>query len=699
MKGEVIKSCCRMCGHGGCGVLVYVEDGRVVKIRGDPDHPISRGYVCCKCLASLELAYHPARLKHPLMRAGDRGSGRWRKVSWSEALDDIASRLKEIKERHGAESIAFLQGAERGFHHFLYRLANLLGTPNVATAGHICYVPRLAVSIITCGNLPLPDYEGGPKCVVVWGSNLLHSNADDRKAIQLLEALRRGAKLIVVDPRRTALTDRADLWLQLRPGTDAALALSMAHVIIAEGLYDRGFVEKHAHGFKEFAERVKDYAPEKVEGLTWVSAGLIREAARLYALSKPACIQWGVSIEHNLNATSTVHALLSLMAITGNLDVPGGNVLYSPPPVLPMSRFMLLDKLPESQRRKRLGADKYKLADMFQFVPPHALWRAILTGQPYPVKALLVFGSNPLISSEEALEAYEALRRLDFLVVVDLFMTPTAELADYVLPAATWLEYDYIADYWKRHGYVFAQRKVIDPPGECWPDHKIINELGRRLGFSEYFWDDVNQALDYILSPSGLTWERFKELGFLKGRLEYRKYEKAGFRTPTGKFELYSTVLKKLGYDPLPSYVEPPETPLSNPKLAEEYPLILMNGARFIAFFHSEHRSISSLRKLRPDPLLEVHPKTAEKLGLSDGGWAYVETPRGRVRMKVKVTDRVHPLCVHADHGWWFPEEGGPCYGWRRSNVNLLTSNKPPHDPCFGSTNVRVSLCRIRPAS
>jgi len=320
--------------------------------------------------------------------------------------------------------------------------------------------------------------------------------------------------------------------------------------------------------------------------------------------------------------------------------------------------------------------------------------KAILTGEPYPVKAMVVFGSNPLLTWPNSKLVKEALLKLDFLVVVDLFMTPTAELADYVLPAASWLEIDDVAFYFYRAGYVMARRKAIEVE-ECWSDHKIIIELAKRLGLRQAFWDSVEEYLDYVLAPSGMKWKEFAEVGFLRAPLRYRKYEEEGFKTPSGKVELHSSILESWGFDPLPSYVEPPETPYSRPDLAEKYPLILTTGARSPYFFHSEYRQLSSLRELQPDPQVEIHPETAAALGIKDGDWVWIEAPRGRIKQRAKLTRGIHPKVVSAQHGWWFPEEPGPEHGCFKSNVNVLTSSDPPFDPCVGASILNSLLCRV----
>jgi len=670
-----------------------VKDGQVTKVEGDLEAPIGHGTMCSKGLAVLQLAYHPDRILYPMEK---RDSG-WERISWDQALDTIADRFRGVIEKHGPESIVVGQGTGRDYESFLYRFANILGTPNVLTAGHMCYVSRVGATLITCGNLPVSDLGGEPKCMVVWANNPLWTNSDEYKAVDFWNALRKGSKLIVIDPREGFLAKRADLWLQLRPGTDAALALGFLKVILDEGLFDEGFVERFVHGWDAFVSRVNEYRLDRVEEITWVDRDLIREAARTYATTKPACIQWGVPIEQTINCTDSNRLLTALMAVTGNLDVPGGNVFFVPPPVRVVSEFALHRELSADQRAKRLGGDQYKLASRVALVTPKVVWDAILTGKPYPVVAGLLCGTNPVVTRANAREVRDALDKLEFLAVIDFFFTPTAELADVVLPAATWLEQDYVGDFWKRHGYVMARQKVVEI-GECWQDHKIFQELGKRMGQEKYWWNTLEDALNYMLEPSGMDFREFKEKGHLKGEMRYRKHEEKGFSTPTGKVELYSTVLEKWGYDPLPQYREIPESPVSRPDLLERYPYILNAGLRTPVFFHSEHRMIPWLREIRPDPLVEIHPETAKAHGIEDGQWAYIESPRGRIKQRVKLNPGIDPRVVVAEHGWWYPEEEGPGHGWDVSNVNVLTDNDPAgYDPAMGSTNLRVLLCAISP--
>ena len=694
----VVKSHCRMC-HGGCGVLVYTKNGRVAKVAGDPECPINHGTLCSKGLASAQLVYPPDRLTYPVRRVGPKASGKWERISWDEALDTIAERILDYKDRFGAESIVFGYGTGRENEAAIYRIANCLGSPNVLTAGHFCYGPRISTSIITCGTNPIVDYENFPKCIILWGNNVTIVNADEYKGEPFSVALDHGARLIVVDPRLTRPAARADIWLPLRPGTDTALALGMLNVIVNENLYDKEFVENHTHGWEAFVKRVNEYPLERVEEITWLPKEKVREAARLFATTKPAAIQWGVAIEQQNNCVDNDRALMFLMGLTGNLDAPGGQVLYRTPEVINVGHFGAHGMLPKEQFAKRLGGDRFRLASRFAILQPKCVWDAILKEKPYPVKMLFLISSNPVMTRPNAKEVYRALEKVEFMAVADFFMTPTAELADIVLPAATWLEMDYVGDFWKRHGYILPRRKVVQV-GECRSDHEMLNDLGHRIGQGQYWWDDFEQALDYILHPMGITWQDFKKMDYIRGDVKYYKYKERGFSTPTRKFELSSTVLEKMGYDPLPQHREPPESPVSTPGVHNDYPYILITGVRQPGFFHSENRQLPWLRELHRDPVVEIHPDTAAKEGIQEGDWVIIESRRGKVRQRAKLALGRDPRLVSAQHAWWFPENKDPGHGWDVSNINILTEDAlEGMDPAMGASNLKTALCRIYPES
>lgn len=688
-KVEKIRTVCRSC-HGGCGVIAHVKNDRVIKVEGDPESPISYGSMCSKGLAITQLAYHPDRILYPMKKIGSD----WRRISWEEALDTITEKFNEVIKKYGPEAIIIGQGTGRDYESHFSRFGNLLGTPNMLTAGHMCYLSRVGASLTTCGRHPVCDYANNPKCIIMWGCNPLWTNPDEYKGISFWRAYEKGAKLIVIDPRKDFLAKKADQWLQLRPGTDTALALGFFRVIIEEELYDKEFVTQYIHGWNAFVERVmKDYPLNRVEKITWIDQEVIQNAARLYATTKPAGIHWGVPTEQNINCTDFTRTAIGLMAATGNLDIPGGNVFYQPPPVRSVAEFSAHAALSSEQKKKRLGGDQYKLAARMTIITPKCAWDAILTGKPYPVKVGYLVGTNPVVSRANAKEVYKALKSLDFLVVSDFFLTPTAELADIFLPAGTWLEQDHISENWKFHGYVLARQKVVEI-GECWQDHKIFMELGKKLG--QEWWDTVEDSLNWLLEPTGLTWEEFKKKGYLQGDMIYYKYREKGFSTPTRKIELYSTILEKWGFDPLPKYTEIPESPISTPDLAIKYPYILNSGLRTPTFFHSENRMIPWLREIRPDPIVEIHPETAKKHDIQEGDWVWIESRRGRAKERAKLNTGIDPRVIVAEHGWWYPEIKSSDHGWETSNINLLTDNSHESmDPVMGATNLRVLLCNI----
>jgi len=694
----ILKSVCRSC-HGGCGALLHVAGGRLVKVVGDPESPLNRGRLCPIGAATLELVYHPDRLKYPLRRRGPRGSGEWQRVSWDEALGEIADRLLAIRDEFGPEAIALGTGTGRHHIRWVSRFGHALGTPNWCEPGFAqCFHPRVNTCLLTFGDFPVCDLSGEtpPECIVYWGHNPVNSGPDGETRFSVRDALAAKPRIIVVDPRRTFLARKADLWLQLRPGTDDALALSLLNVIISERLYDAPFVARWTHGFDALAGRVRDCTPEWAAPITWVPADRIRAAARLYAETRPSMMEWGCAIEHTPNCIQTVRAISLLPALTGNVDVPGGWVMG----MHGVGRFpSLIDNLAPEVAAKRLGADRFKLlcgegADLPAAHIP-SLLRAMRDGVPYPVKAFLVFGNNTLTTYGNTRQAEESLRKLDLMVCADLFMTPTAELADFVLPAASWPELDEIAGLpTVAANVVLAQQKAVQI-GECRSDEEIFVALARRMGL-KVGTESVRDVLDAQLAENlGMNFNELKQVGFVHVPMQYRKYEDGGFKTPTGKIELYSTRLEEFGYDPLPYYEEPPESPVSTPEVAETYPLVLTTGARIPFFFNSEHRQLPTLRKAHPDPLVEIHPDTAARFGISAGDWVWVETARGRMRQKARITEDIDPRVVHVEHGWWFPEDPAPQYGVWRSNANLLTSNDPPYDPAMGTYQLRALLCRI----
>ncbi len=704
---EIIKTACRAC-HGGCGALVTVEDGVVTRLRPDPDSPLSRGRMCPKGLAGIQLLYHPDRLKYPMRRLGARGSGRWERISWDEALDTITENIDRIRRESGPESIVLGQGTGRHHLKHVNRFANALGTPNWIEPGTAqCFFPRVATGGLTYGTMPVVDYYGpvNPALLLIWGSNPVVSGADCEIQFRCRDAIAKGAQMIVVDPRRTELAKKAAFHLQLRPGTDAALALGFLHVIIQEELYDKAFCETYTYGFEALRERVQDYTPQRVSEITWVPAEQIVGAARLFAATHPAALEWGCALEHTPNCFQTVRALAILPGITGNFDIPGGWIEGAH--VMPEADI-LIDKLPDEQGYKRMGEKEYKLLAGVGGACPAAhvptLMNAMLTGEPYPIRALMLFGNNGIISFADSKKVRRAYENMEFISCMDMFMTPTAELADILLPAACWLELDEVYSGPSLADHVILVQKQVTRTHECRSDEEVLCELAHRLNLNYYAetpYDIYNDQLRAVGEKypqyRDLDWEKMKALSYLEFPIEYEQYKKRGrFDTPTGKMELYSTAMEALGLDPLPNFIEPPESPYSTPELLEKYPVILTTGGRSKFYFISEGRQVPMLRKMEPYPQVEIHPETAARYGIADGDWVWIETRRGRITQKAKVTEDILPGVVNCALAWWYPEESSPGHGWDESNCNILTSQDPPYDPNSGTYQLRALLCSIR---
>ena len=705
---QVVKSVCGLC-PAGCSVLVTLQGGEAVDIKGDPEGLPNQGDLCPIGRASLEYLYHPDRLAYPLRRVGARGGGKWQRISWDEAFDLVAEALNKVKQKYGPEAVVMVHGSAKGsMDTLLVRLANAFGTPNVICSDYVCHVPRMLAAELTFGFFPSADYGYPPACVISWGANDAQTHFCRHKAF--VRAVEKGAKLIAIDPRETEVTKLADLWLRIRPGSDLALALAMINVIIKEGLHDKDFVDKWTVGFDKLKTHVQDYPADKVAEITWIPADLIVKTARLYATNRPGHIEWGNALDHNMTSFQTSRAISILMAITGNLGVPGGEIESggsgfrfgdtesSESGVLGRwsAQLELRDKIPREERQNKIGADLDMLPD-FRYVLPQSLIKSVLGGDHYRIRAAFIQASNPLSCWPNAQEAYQALKKLDFLAVSDIFMTPTAALADVVFPSASYLEYDGIQ--MPPNGSTVQLQRKVAQIGECRSDHEIINGLAKKLGLQEYFWDSIEDFWDAILEPVGLTFREFKKIGLFTGEEKrperYRRYEQNGFRTPSGKVELYSDRLKELRFDPLPTYHEPPETPYSDPELAKEYPLVFISWKRK-PYRHSGGRQIPSLRDSHPEPITMIHPEVADRLGIKEGDRVYVETSRGRIKQKAALTTTIDPRVVGVDYGWWFPEKGASeLYGWAESNVNMLTNDKPPFNREIGSANLRGFLCKV----
>ena len=666
-----------MCG-ASCGIIVTTEEGRIVKVEGDPDYPPTKGYFCVKGRAVTELIYHPDRLTKPLRRVGPRGSGEWEEITAAEAVSHIADKLSNVINEHSSESIAFHMGAHRNdlIGEFMQRLGKTMGTPNFATVDNVCSKARLLADKYTFGQKCFPDYNHPSECLVVWGRNSLDTGGESRMDI-IRQAREHGTKILVIDPRETSISRQAHQWVKPRPGSDGYLGIALLKTIIEEGLHDREFVEEYTIGFDKLCDMLDSYTYEKLEKETWISVDEMKRFARTYATSKPAAIQTGNPLDQTPNSYQSCRLISILRAVTGNLDVPGGEVFATGVP------FVNITDVEDKSKRPMIGSE-FRVAASIGIAPSQDVLRAASTGEPYHIKTSLIFGSNPLITYANTEGVHEAIMGLDLIVTAEFFMTPTAKYSDIILPVAANHEYD---DFSPKFGHIVARPKIIDPPGECKPDIQWMNLIANTLGL-EGFWDSPREAFDDILKPAGLTYEELVENGPAWAPQRYRKYLDEGFKTPSGKVEIFSEALKEMGVPPIPTMVE-------HITSTEDYPLVMTSG-KDSYYYHSSWRKLPSLRRISKEPLVEMNAETAEKYGLVDGEMAYIETPEGRITQRVKLNESLDPRIIFVAHGWWFPDRDD--LGWKEANVNMLTQWDGPKCQAMGAVTFRGIPCKVYPA-
>jgi len=787
-----VRGFCALC-TAHCATVATVADGKVVRLEADHDHP-NGGVFCLKGKAAPELVYHPDRLNYPLKRTrpkSDPDPG-WQRVSWDEALDDIAQRLHSIRERDGARAVALAKGTGGGTsvsdaERWLSRFLNGFGSPNWTTTTHVCNWHKDTGFSYTFGvEIPTPDVAHSG-AFLLWGHN--PSSTSLILAHDIVAARKRGMKIVAVDPRRVGIAAQADVLLQVRPGTDGALALAMIDVAIKEKLFDENFVRQWTNGtflvrsengavlteadltasgsperfvawdeigaapvlydsstgsfernsvrlalagerrittkeggeiscepaFARLAALASSYAPELSEAITWVPAAKVKQAARLLGANRPVSMFMHNGVGQHTNATQTSRAIATFYALLGDIDRQGGNVVF---PKAPLNTVSGKEFLPKEIALQRIGRERKPLG------PPakpgncaaYDIFTAVLEGQPYPVKAILNFGSNTIMSTGDSQRAREAFRAVDFAVAAELFMTPTAELCDYVLPATSFLEMANVSNDFKHRAqgklHVQYRPEVVAPLGERRSDTWIVFQLAKRLGLGKDFWDgDIDAAYEHELAPTGLTLNQLKAAPggiTVSASLRYQKFatlEKSGaargFNTPDKKVAVYSHAFAAHGFAPLPEYIEPLISPVSRPDLAKNYPLVLTN-AKFTTYIHSQLRGLTSLRKVSPHPSADIHPETAQRYGIADKSWMNIESPRGSIRAKARVTDAIAPGVVCCQHGWWqeckdLELPGYDSFGAGSANPSLLISSDIA-DPISGSLPHRSFLCRVQPA-
>lgn len=712
--------------HNGCGVLLYIKDGKVEKVEGDPEHPFNQGALCPRCPALPKVMYNERRLTHPMKRkpGSKKGEGEWEEISWDEAYDLIEKGFKDVIEKYGPCSVMGVCGTARDVMTAPFRLVNSMGSPNysVLQSGSSCYIPRAAASSsITGTSFPVADcsqyfedrydHEGWvlPKYIMIVGCNAIYSNPDYFFGHWIVECMKRGSKLIVVDPRVTWLAAHAEYHLQLRPGTDTALAMAMCNVIVEEDLYDHDFIENWSFGFEDWCEAIEEYTPEVAEEITWVPAQTIRAAARAFATESPSTIQIGVSTDQSPTGVATAQCLIQMAALTGNYDVPGGMIPVQNPFNIWYGTFggWGQELLTQEVLDMRVGTNKYPAMKYgMPLNSPDEIFETLATDDPYPIRAIWFNATNQIVTNCSSPHEYvERLKKIEFCAGADIFMTPWIEMmCDVVLPACCYPE----RDSWRVMFYnANAIIKQVEAPGDCRDDWQICLDLGKRFNPEAWPWETTKDIFEDLFAQAGgkITYKELCEKGVMYDEYVYKKYEKGlmrpdgepGFNTPTMKFEFFSVLWGNFGLHPLPYFVEPVQSP-ANKELAEKYPYLFMTGVRSKVFFHSEHRQVDILREIHPQPYVEIHPDLAAELDLHDGEWVWCENDRGRCKQTVKITQAVHPRMVNANYGWWFPEQGDEgakgLWGYDDVNSNNLTVMGLQGETGFGA-DLKSVMCRI----
>ena len=705
------KAICGIC-PAGCWVQVGMENGKMVDIKADTGHPL--GMICRRGEHAPEIIYSEHRLKHPMKRKGKKGTYGFDQISWDEAYDLIVKNLNKIKKESGPEAVAIYTG--RGAFELslcdMYQpkgiavssASNILfpfGSPNTMGVGALCYVSFAMIAPhVTMGRMLInmfTDMENA-EMLVVWGANPA-TDSPPLDMYRLEAAAKRGAQIVVIDPRRTeTVTRTGGEWIPIRPGTDGALALSMIEVMIDEDFYDEDFAENWCHGFEELKTYVQHYTPEVTESITGVPAEAIRRLARQLARATGACPVMYTGLEYSDSGIQAIRAVHSLFALAGHLDVPGGIGLSMLDTHFPINRSCNQEN---PDLNLALARDKFPIYSNYRG-ESHAssLVSSVLTGKPYSIRGLIIHGASLLTSWPQTPLWRETLSKLDFQVCIDRQLTADAMYADVVLPATTMFEIDSYMTY----GPIFRLReKVIKPVGEARNDYLIMAELARRLGYGDLYPQSEEKMIRFALKDSGYSPEQIKEAGgsvkISTPMMEYKKWEKGklrsdgkpGFETPTGKFEIWSTILEDNGYEPLPKYIEPEEGPLADPKLFKKYPLVFNSGARPHTDFRSQHHGIKGLLKDNPEPTIELNPIDAKKRHIKNGDLVEVKSLRGSVPFRARITEDIVRGAIECNMGGGTPV--GPV-AWKEWNVNELT-DLTKYDKISGFPIYKALLCEV----
>jgi len=657
---------CVFC-DGGCLLAAEIEGDDITLSPLNPKAPA----ICSKARALSEFRNHPGRLTMPLKNVGKRGEPTWEEIGWEQALDEIAERLQTVIGEYGPQAIAVSEmPLNHGFGALTRRLMNALGTPNYIAPVELCMGNTAQVCRTTFGYYVSPMWEMAD-LVVYFGQN----RGPERwpaEFLKLKAALEREAKLIVVDPRKSEIAELADIHLSIRYGTDAALMLGWINVIINENLYDAGFVKAMTTSFEELAERVQEYPPEKVAAICGIDEELIKETARMYAAAAAPVIPWGATTDMQRNSTSAIRCQCILRALVGCINK--SELVFNPAfGGITNSEVSRFDLLPTEQRELQLGFDTYPLLsfatepfyrDALEAVGidytldlmglscsahPTTLFETMRTGKPYPVKAFFSLANNTVMSYAGMQGIIDAFMNQDLVVAFDTFMTPTAQLADYVLPGDMWAEREVVGPPFDVAPVYTLSQRLTEPPGECRDYYFIVKGLAERLGHSDLFpWADAIEYYDWRLAPLGLGFRDAES----SPAIPLKPAIMGTFLTPSGKIELKSSVLEALGYDPLPYYAEHAEPGIDE----DSYPFIAFAGARDKYSYNTALHQIPTLRAREPEPELYANPADLALLELEEGQWVKVSSTLGVVELMAQPDERQPVGTVRIPHGWWKPE-------------------------------------------
>ncbi len=662
---KVVRGACPHDCPDTCSFFVTIENGRAVKIEGAKDHPTTDGFLCTKVNRYMERTYSPQRVLYPMKRAGEKGKGIFERISWDEALDTIAARFKEIAADDPQAILPYSYAGTMGFvqsqsidRRFFHKLgASLLARTICADAGAAGYRATIGLTMGTD-----PEQFSNAKLIIIWGSNVITSNV--HLWPKILEAKRKGAKVIAIDPYRSLTAEKCDQHLAVLPGTDGALALAMMNIIIRENLLDRDYVERYTIGFDLLRERVMEYPPSRAAAITGLSEDVIVRLAREYATTKPAAIRLNYGLQRHAGGGMAVRAITCLPALVGAWRDPAGGALLSTSGTFginaqALERPDLIWNNPRTINMSAIGDALLGRQRVQELSVKDAPTETLEPLDP-PVRAIYVYNSNPVAIAPDSRSVIAGFKREDlFTVVHEIFQTDTADYADILLPATTQLEqFDIHKAY--GHLYMLINKPAIEPIGEAKPNSEVFRLLAERMGFTEDCFKDsdeeiARQAINYDHPRMrGMTFEELKEKGWMRLSVPetFAPFAEGNFPTPSGKCEFFSETLAKQGVDPLPTYIPPRESVQTAPELAKKYPLAIISPPAH-NFLNSSFANLPTFVKAEKEPHLEIHPADATARNIKDGDRVRVFNDRGEFNLKARVSEKARLGVVVALSVWW----------------------------------------------